>query len=125
MEFWQQQGFQSFGDWRRATEKARRDAKRKQAAVAPASTAPAEKRRRVCEDSEAPPATPAAMAVQLPQPVSPPRASPGQLQEIVTLTPGWSRAHELKRTSPGAARLAQRGTLHQKAQRRILGQTQG
>jgi hypothetical protein len=124
MEFWQQQGFQSFGDWRRATEKARRDAKRKQAAVAPASTAPAEKRRPPAL-REAPPATPAVMAVQLPQPVSPPRASPGQLQEIVTLTPGWSRAHELKRTSPGAARLAQRGTLHQKAQRRMLGQTQG
>ena len=77
MEMWQQQNFESFGAWRRATEKARRAAKKKEKSSLPASES-ARKRPRQS-------------------------ASPQQfrgLRERVDVTPGGSRVHTLERTTP-------------------------
>jgi hypothetical protein len=77
MEMWQQQNFESLGAWRRATEKARRAAKKKETSSLPASES-ARKRPRQS-------------------------ASPQQfcgLRERVDVTPGGSRVHTLERTTP-------------------------
>ena len=108
MELWQQQGFKSFGDWRRATEKARRAAKKEAASTAVG--APLSPRR------FATPPTPASwQPPEVIQSGAPPRSPPSspldnspdtrpdcsQLYEYVQVTPHGSRAHAMKHTSPG------------------------
>ena len=119
MERWQQLGYESFGAWRRATEKARRAAKK--AAREPAETREPPPTRA----SELPPASvPTAREQREPDfqsrqqdrqremqqiPWSAPDTSRRQredlLHEEILATPGGHRAHKLQRTSPG-------GTAH-------------
>ena len=105
MEMWQRQGFASFGDWRRATERARR-LKNKVSVASPAIGA-----------SLVQPVNHASVLTwepvqELPLPSSPPspRSSaakdwggelPGKLSEHVRVTPHGSRAHRFEHTSPG------------------------
>ena len=110
MELWRQQGFNSFGDWRRAAEKARRAAKKAQASTV-AMPAPASPTRRI----EAPTAL-----WQPPEVIQPPAVTnsplkrtddwerhrtgdqlPGDLHEDVQVTPRGSRAHTITHASPG------------------------
>jgi hypothetical protein len=107
MELWQQQGFDSFGDWRRAAEKTRRAAKKAQASTI-ASPAPSSTARRVeaVTASWHPPEL-----IQPPAVTNSPlkrtdqhRAGdlvPGDLHEHVQVTPRGSRAHTMTHASPG------------------------
>ena len=108
MELWQWQGFASFGDWRRASERARKAAKKKASAAAPAVITHLPMVR---------------LAWQPLQPLDPP--SPSRVaalkpafctshegatylggactidHEHVAVTPRGSRVHTIKHTSPG------------------------
>ena len=111
MELWHQQGFNSFGDWRRAAEKARRAAKKVQASTV-AMPAPSSPTRRI----EAPTALwqPAPEVIQPPAVTNSPLKRtddwerhrtgdllPGDLHEHVQVTPRGSRAHTITHASPG------------------------
>ena len=112
MELWQRQGFKSFGDWRRASEKARRAAKKAASGSSTASTASS------TAVSTAGPVTPPRLAWQPLQVIHPPPAPSsqdaasgqgrawssslsGKLDEHVQVTPSGRRAHTIKHTSPG------------------------
>ena len=123
-ELWQRQGFESFGDWRRASERARKAAKKAAAAtkataaaLAPAALAPtlaptlapmaAEPPCNVEQDSPKPVRVKWQPLQQLDPPspncVNSPWAVeklPGTLHEHVDMTPGGSRTHTIKHTSP-------------------------
>jgi hypothetical protein len=104
MELWQRLGYNSFGDWRRASEKARRDAKK--AKVAPAALA----RWRPTQPL-APPLPPAALLQPPPSDAKKPEAPdtaarscgvlPGQLREDILVTPRGRRRHSFSHSSPG------------------------
>ena len=91
MEKWQSLGYTSFGEWRRASERARREAK-KAAGVSPAIV-----QWKLAQSLPAP-APPSPLA----RPRSPERGGqlPGQLHEEVITTPRGRRKHKLKHTSP-------------------------
>ena len=110
MELWQRQGFDSFGAWRRATEVARRAARKAATLAAPTvsavDAAPSQTPRR--------PTASQSLLWEPVQPLSPPsapnspvqlRASagllPGGLHEHVQVTPNGRRVHMIKHTSPG------------------------
>ena len=97
MEMWQKQGFESFGAWRRETEKARRAAKKKSPAAASRPTRDAV----LVPQQSAPPA---AESSQRPTPASPQQFR--GLREHVQVTPGGSRHHMLELTTPRGTRLA-------------------
>ena len=109
MELWQRQGFQSFGDWRRASEKARRAARKR--ATSASSAAAAAACSSVSTAAPATPATPRASwqplkSLQMPLAPNSPlgfrwEQLPGRLHEHVQVTPHGSRAHTMKHTSPG------------------------
>lgn len=105
MEMWQQQGYESFGAWRRASEKARRAAKKAAAMDATTAEAP---------PSPRPPPPPPRATWQPPQQIPLPSSPnspvqlkdsagllPGNLHERVMVTPHGSREHTLEHTSPG------------------------
>ena len=110
MELWQQLGFKSFGDWRRASERARKAEKKK--AAAPASVIASAVAGHGCDVDTAPdPPDDVRVAWQplrqldppSPHRVNSPHAAerlPGNLHEHVEVTPGGSRAHTRKHTSP-------------------------
>ena len=109
MEKWQQEGYKSFGDWRRGSEKARRAAK---AAAAPAKKAAAPAKKAVAMATirwraPQPLAKPSLARAHstTPSPSLPPAFShgalPGQLHEAVCVTPRGRRQHRIKHTSPG------------------------
>ena len=106
MELWQQLGHESFGAWRRATEKARQKARRaaEKATQKPAPTALLQP-----QDEPSSPLPPPALQPLAP---SPPALSkggllvlgvPGQLREDVFVTPRGRRKHKFKFTSPGGS----------------------
>ena len=111
MELWQQLGFKSFGDWRRASERARKAQKKK--AAAPASVIASAVAGHGCDVDTAPdPPDDVRVAWQplrqldppSPHRVNSPHAAerlPGNLHEHVEVTPRGSRAHKIKHTSPG------------------------
>ena len=113
MELWQRQGFESFGAWRRATESARRAAKK--AASLPAPTASAVNAAASPSwSSRRPPIMTQSLLWEPVQPLSPPSAPnspvqlkpsagllPGGVHEHVQVTPHGSRVHTMKHTSPG------------------------
>jgi hypothetical protein len=104
LQLWQRQGFESFGDWRRASERARKAAKKKAAAAAPAPVlAPTVV---LVEQPTVRIAWQPLQQIESPSPhrVTSPHAAlklPGTLHEHVDVTPRGSRAHTLKHTSPG------------------------
>ena len=123
-ELWQRQGFESYGDWRRASERARKAAKK--AAAATKATAAALATNALAPEvapvaAEQPPCdveqdSPKVVRVkwqpleQLDPPspniVNSPWSSccekvPGKLHEHVNVTPHGSRSHTMKHTSPG------------------------
>ena len=110
MELWQRLGFESFGDWRRASEKARRAAKKQATSASSAAAAAA------CSSVST--AAPAALgtpprvswqplkSLQMPLAPNSPlgfrwEQLPGRVHEHVQVTPHGSRAHTMKHTSPG------------------------
>jgi len=114
MELWQRQGFASFGDWRRASEKARRAAKKQ--AVAPAAAITTAVEPLINATAAAPPPDAAPLEWQplqllddagrersrrRPSDVIVDHELPGDLHEHVQVTPGGRRAHNFKHTSPG------------------------
>ena len=111
MELWQQLGFKSFGDWRRASERARKAEKKK--AAAPASVIASAVAGHGCDVDTAPdPPDDVRVAWQplrqldppSPHRVNSPYAAerlPGNWHEHVEVTPRGSRAHKIKHTSPG------------------------
>ena len=114
MELWQQQGFESFGAWRRETERARRAAKKLACASNAVAPAPAPPPR--------PPSPPPRATWEPLEAIEPPAAVnspwkmradrlPGTLHEHVQMTPGGSRQHTFKHTSPGGTtRVQQRAS---------------
>jgi hypothetical protein len=111
VELWQRLGYTDFGEWRRATEKNRREAKR---AAAPSTLATA--RWRPTQPLALPlPAAPAA-ALQPPSSDAKNRAAPaaevgeaygmlpGLLREDVCVTPRGRRRHSFSHTSPGGTK---------------------
>ena len=111
MELWQQLGFKSFGDWRRASERARKAEKKK--AAAPASVIASAVAGHGCDVDTAPdPPDDVRVAWQplrqldppSPHRVNSPYAAerlPGTLHEHVEVTPRGSRAHKIKHVSLG------------------------
>ena len=98
MELWQWQGFASFGDWRRASERARKAAKKKAGAGRVAAVAPLPSLRVAWQP------------FQPLEPLSPSRVTPPFkpsynrvkiVHEHVAVTPSGSRAHTIHHTSPG------------------------
>jgi hypothetical protein len=98
MELWQRQGFASFGDWRRASERARKAAKKKAGAGRVAAVAPLPSLRVAWQP------------FQPLKPLSPSRVTPPFkpsynrvkiVHEHVAVTPSGSRAHAIEHTSPG------------------------
>ena len=108
MELWQQQGFASFGDWRRASEKARRAAKKAASKSATTALSASSMILRTAPATPPPASWEPLQLLQMPStPGSPLRAAdrcphlPGKLHEHVQMTPHGSRAHTINHTSPG------------------------
>ena len=96
MERWQQLGFASFGDWRRASEKARRT---KQRAAAPAQQAASWRPPQpLVQPSPVQQASPTLPLTRVGSGML-----PGQLCEDVVMTPNGRRRHHLSYTSPGGS----------------------
>ena len=106
---WQRQGFESFGDWRRASERARRARAKKTPSACSAASSTT-----ISTGLAKAPATPPRASwqplqlIQMPSaPNSPLQPSgigvmlPGKLHEHVQVTPHGSRSHTIEHTSPG------------------------
>ena len=110
MELWEQLGHKSFGDWRRASEKARREAAKKKATTA--VTAGAHKQPAYVPPAYMPPPPALWQPLETIQPPSAP-SSPGadfgggELHEHLQVTPHGSRVHTMRHKSPG-------GTMREK-----------
>ena len=111
MELWQQLGHASFGDWRRASEKARRAAKKAARVVPPPAAAVRWAQPKLAEQSPSlpaavlPPARPPLPTLPLPlaRPPSPTLPREGWLREDVLVTPQGRRRHCFQHTSPGGS----------------------
>ena len=101
MERWQQLGFASLGDWRRASEKARRTKKK---AAAPAQqTASWRPPQPLAQPSPVEQALPTLSLTQVGSGRAGSGMLPGQLCEDVVMTPNGRRRHHLSYTSPGGS----------------------
>ena len=95
MEKWQVEGFDSFGAWRRAKEKARRAAAKSALQPAPSAALTAQQPDLPQQQELQPPASPRH---------EPARQFDG-LREHVQVTPGGSRVHSFERSTPRGSRI--------------------
>ena len=101
MERWQQLGFASIGDWRRASEKERRTKKK---AAAPAQQAASWRPPQpLAQPSPVEQALPTLSLTQVGSGRAGSGMLPGQLCEDVVMTPNGRRRHHLSYTSPGGS----------------------